>query len=180
MLVTKSAFAVLFLLLFATADASAGRSVEGMVKAVYDGDTILLATRGDSRLKVRLYGIDAPETKKPNVPGQPFADVAKRTLMYKIMGRRVTAEIVDIDQYKRAVAVIRYSGRDVNREMVAEGFAWAYRQYLKGSYASEYIGAEERARSHHAGLWRDNNPLPPWEFRKTLKGGKKRRGSHWW
>ena len=178
----KSIFAVLFFLLFAAADVFAGRSVEGMVKAVYDGDTILLATRGESRLKVRLYGIDAPETKKPNVPGQPFGDIAKRTLMYKIMGRRVTAEIVDIDQYKRTVAVIRYSGRDVNHEMVSEGFAWAYRQYLKGAYASEYIRAEDMARSRHAGLWRDPNPTPPWEFRKPLKnkGGKKRRGGHWW
>lgn len=175
----KSVAAIFLFLFFFSVSESAGRSLEGIVKAVYDGDTILLATREESRLKVRLYGIDAPETKKPDMPGQPFGDIAKRTLMYKIMGRRVTADIVDIDQYKRAVAVIRYSGRDVNREMVAEGCAWAYRQYLKGPYTSEYIGVEERARARHIGLWRDSNPTPPWEFRQTLKGGKKRRGSHW-
>jgi len=174
---TISATFLLLLLLIAT-DASAGRIIEGMVKAVYDGDTVLLATREESRLKVRLYGIDAPETKKPDMPGQPFAEVAKRTLMYKIMGRRIKAEIVDIDQYKRAVAVIRYSGRDINREMVSEGFAWAYRRYLQGPYASEYIGAEDLARSRHAGLWRDANPTPPWEFRQTLKGFGKRHGNH--
>lgn len=175
----RTFFAILSLLLLVSADASAGRTVEGMVKAVYDGDTILLATREDSRLKVRLYGIDAPETKKPDVPGQPFGDVAKRTLASRIMGRRVSAEVVDIDQYKRVVAVIRYSGRDVNREMVAEGCAWAYRPYLQGPYASEYIGAENRARSRRAGLWRDANPRPPWEFRQTLKGGGKRHGARW-
>lgn len=173
----KVIFAVLLLIFSISADAFAGRTIEGVVKTVYDGDTILLATREASRLKVRLYGIDAPETTKPDTPGQPFGEVAKRTLMYKIMGRRVKAEIVDIDQYKRAVAVIRYSGRDINREMVAEGFAWAYRQYLQGAYASEYIGAEDRARSRHAGLWRDANPTPPWEFRRSLKGGGKRRGA---
>lgn len=172
----KTLLAICSLLLLVSAEAFAGRTIEGMVKAVYDGDTILLATREESRLKVRLYGIDAPETKKPDMPGQPFGEVAKRTLMYKIMGRRVTAEIVDIDQYKRAVAVIRYSGVDVNREMVAEGFAWAYRQYLQGPYSSEYIGAENRARSRRAGLWRDANPRPPWEFRQSLKGGGRRRG----
>jgi endonuclease YncB( thermonuclease family) len=172
----KIFFVIFSLLLIISDDAFAGRPIEGMVKAVYDGDTILLATREESRLKVRLYGIDAPETKKPDMPGQPLGEIAKRTLMYKIMGRRVTAEIVDIDQYKRAVAVIRYSGRDVNREMVAEGFAWAYRQYLQGAYASEYIGAENRARSRHAGLWRDANPTPPWEFRQSLKGSGKRHG----
>ena len=163
--------AVYSLILLAATDGYAARTVDGVVRAVYDGDTVLLATREESRLKVRLYGIDAPETPKPNSPGQPFGTVSKRTLMYKIMGRQVSAEIVDIDQYQRVVAVIRYAGRDINREMVAEGMAWAYRQYLEGPYASEYIGAEDRARSRHAGLWRDSNPLPPWEFRRAMKGG---------
>ena len=164
------------LILLLCSDASAGRTIEGIVKAVYDGDTLLLATREDSRLKVRLYGIDAPETKKPDNPGQPFGSIARRTLMYKIMGRQVSAEIVDIDQHQRAVAVIRYAGRDINREMVFEGQAWAYRQYLQGVYASEYIGGENRARSRRAGLWRDANPQPPWDFRNSI--GKGGRGRH--
>ncbi len=165
-------------LLLLTCSAYAGRMVEGMVKAVYDGDTILLTTREESRLKVRLYGIDAPETKKPDQPGQPYGEISKRTLMYKIIGRRVTAEIIDIDQYKRAVAVIRYSGKDINREMVAEGLAWAYRQYLQGPYESEYINEETRARSRRAGLWRESNPQPPWEFRRANKGHTKN-SSRW-
>lgn len=169
------------LLLLIVTDALAGRIVEGVVRAVYDGDTVLLATREQDRLKVRLYGIDAPETAKPDMPGQPFGTVARRTLMYKVMGRQVSAEIMDTDQYSRAVAVIRYTGRDINREMVSEGLAWAYRQYLNGAYASEYIGAEESARARHKGLWRDTNPLPPWEFRRAVKnpgsvskGGRRR------
>ncbi|MEI6208293.1 MAG: thermonuclease family protein [Desulfuromonadales bacterium] len=170
----KTLFAMFLLLFLVSGDASAGRIIEGMVKAVYDGDTILLATREESRLKVRLYGVDAPETRKPDTPGQPFGETARRILMYKIMGRRVTAEIMDIDQYKRAVAVIRYSGKDVNREMVAEGFAWAYRHYLQGTYASEYMDAEDRARSRRAGLWREANPTPPWEFRQVLKNVSRR------
>jgi endonuclease YncB( thermonuclease family) len=164
----------LTLLLLTSADACAGRIIEGMVRAVYDGDTVLLATRQQSHLKVRLYGIDAPETAKPDAPGQPFGAVARRTLMFKIMGRQVAAEVVEIDQYQRAVAVIRYAGRDINREMVSEGLAWAYRPYLAGPYASEYIGAEQASRARHKGLWRDANPLPPWEFRQTLKGSARR------
>lgn len=165
---------VLLQILLLSGTSYAGRTIEGMVKAVYDGDTVLLATREESRLKVRLYGVDAPETRKPDKPGQPYGDVARRTLMYKIMGRQVVAEIVDIDQYKRAVAVIRYSGRDINREMVADGMAWAYRQYLQGSYESEYINSENRARSRRTGLWRESNPQPPWDFRKGHQG----RGRH--
>src|SRR5512133_985008 len=170
--------AIWALILLVATDGQAARIIEGVVRSVYDGDTILLTTRTQSRLKVRLYGIDAPETTKPDAPGQPFGAISRRTLKDKIMGRQVSAEIVDVDQYQRAVAVIRYAGRDINREMAAEGMAWAYRQYLQGPYASEYIGAESRARSARAGLWRDANPQPPWEYRQTLKGGRTGK-QHW-
>ncbi len=175
----KIVFTILVQILLLSNIAFAGRTVQGLVKAVYDGDTVVLLTREESRLKVRLYGIDAPETNKPNKPGQPYGDISKRTLMYKIMGRRVTAEIMDIDQYKRAVAVIRYEGKDINREMVSEGMAWAYRQYLSGAYASEYIDAESLARSRRAGLWQESNPRPPWEFRNGHKR-KKNYSRPWW
>jgi len=170
----KYCLTVTMLVFLMYSDAFAGRIIEGIVKAVYDGDTLLLATREESRLKVRLYGIDAPETRKPDLPGQPFGTIARRTLMYKVMGRRVQAELVDIDQYKRAVAVVRYNGRDINREMVSEGLAWAYRRHLEGPYTSEYISGENQARSIRAGLWRDSNPQPPWDFRKSNGTGSHR------
>jgi endonuclease YncB( thermonuclease family) len=58
--------------------------------------------------------------------------------------------------------------------MVAEGWAWAYRQYLDRPHASEYIRAEEHARRDRRGIWQQNGAIqPPWDFRKTLrrKGG---------
>lgn len=165
-------FLAMVVLLLLVPDAFAGRTVVGMVRNVYDGDTILMTTREQSKLKVRLYGIDAPESGRPE---QSHARVARRTLMYKIMGREVVAEIVESDKYHRAVAVIRYQGRDINREMVSEGMAWAYRQYLQGPYASQYIDAEDRARARHKGLWREPNPRPPWEFRR-IHGESGKRG----
>jgi len=75
--------------------------------------------------------------------------------------------------------VVRLAGRDINREMVAEGMAWAYRQFLERPYASEYLAAENRARTSRAGLWRDANPRPPWEFRQALKGGGHTGRRHW-
>jgi micrococcal nuclease len=171
--------AIAVLLLVAAADVHAARTIEGIVQAVYDGDTILLETRESSRLKARLYGIDAPETAKPDKPGQPFGEAAKRALRARVLGKRVSAEVVDVDQYQRVVAVIRYAGRDINREMVAEGLAWAYRQYLQGPYASEYLDAESRARSRRSGLWQDTNPRPPWEFRRALNGGTHPGRRHW-
>ncbi len=151
----------------------AAEPVRGMVRYVYDGDTLLLVARSQGQLKVRLYGIDAPETAQPDRPGQPYGAVARRVLMYKLLGRVVTVEPQDQDRYGRLVGVVRLDGRDINAEMVAEGLAWAYRQYLQGPYASTYSGLEERARHRHLGLWRQGNPLPPWEFRRITSGRRR-------
>ena len=152
------------------------RVVEGKVVKVSDGDTVQVVTADRTKLKVRLYGIDAPETAKVNhrtgkvnKPGQPYGEDAERALAQKITGKTVRLEIMDIDQYKRMVGRIILDGRDINQEMVREGWAWAYKQYLQSPYASEYIGAEKQARAARAGLWQQGNPQPPWEFRKAMK-----------
>jgi len=67
------------------------------------------------------------------------------------------------------VAVLYLGDKDINREMVRQGYAWAYKEYLHGPYASEYIEAEREARSQHLGLWQQMNPEPPWEFRRLLR-----------
>jgi endonuclease YncB( thermonuclease family) len=129
-----------------------------------------------TKVKIRLYGIDAPETEKRNrkagrisKPGQPYGEEAFLALKGKVGGQYVKVEVLDIDRYRRAVSVIWYGNRDINQEMVREGSAWAYRQYLDRPYASEYIQAEEDARRKKRGLWRLGNPQPPWEFRKGLR-----------
>ena len=89
----------------------------------------------------------------------------------KVLGKKVKVVIMDVDRYRRMVAVLYLGNTDINREMVQEGYAWAYREYLKGPYASEYIDAEREARAKKLGLWHQANPQPPWEFRKTLRKG---------
>ncbi len=144
-------------------------ALKGMVRHVYDGDTLLLLSRTGSSVKIRLYGIDAPEAE-----GQPYGAAARRVLMYKVLGRVVDAEVRERDRYGRTVAVIRLGRRDINAEMVSEGMAWTYRQYLSGPYSSDYIRLEELARRHRKGLWRQPNPQPPWEYRHAGTKGKRR------
>ena len=50
-----------------------------------------------------------------------------------------------------------------------EGWAWAYKEYLRGPYVSEFISAEREAREKKLGLWQQSNPKPPWEFRKAKR-----------
>jgi len=155
------------------------RSIEGIVTKVSDGDTIQVTDSLGTKVKVRFYGIDCPETEKSNKktghvskPGQPYGDDAFRALQGKLQRQRVRLEVMDIDRYGRTVSIVWLGNRNINREMVAEGWAWAYRQYLDRPHASEYIQAEELARSKRIGLWQQINPQPPWEFRKMLKKGK--------
>lgn len=154
------------------------RTIEGIVTKVSDGDTINVTDPLGTKLKVRLYGIDAPETEKSNKktgrvskPGQPFGEEAYQALNSKIYRKQVKLEIMAVDQYKRSVGIVYLNGKNINQEMVAEGLAWAYRQYLDRPHASEYIQAEEKARGKRLGLWQQNNPEPPWDFRRSLKKG---------
>jgi micrococcal nuclease len=96
------------------------RTIEGIVTKISDGDTIHVKDDLGSKLKIRLYGIDAPETEKSNKKtghvskaGQPFGEEAWKALEEKIYRKRVKVEIMDIDQYKRMVSVIWLDGRAI-------------------------------------------------------------------
>ncbi len=146
-----------------------GRALAGKVVGVADGDTLTVAAPGAGRVKVRLYGIDAPEVRHKEAPGQPFGRDARQALKSLTLGRSVRVEIVDVDTHGRAVGIVFESGVDINRTMVREGWAWAYRRYLSAPYASDYIDAEREARAKRLGLWRQSNPSPPWEYRKRWR-----------
>ena len=150
------------------------RTAEGEVTRVLDGDTLALATREGTKLRVRLYGIDAPEVRHEEMAGQPYGKEAKAALAALALGRRVTVEIVEIDAHRRMVGIVYRSGVDINLEMVRIGYAWAYRRYLSAPYASRYLDAEREARGKRLGLWKDANPDPPWEFKRRNRPGSER------
>lgn len=144
------------------------RSIGGIVAKVSDGDTIQVEDSLGTKLKVRLYGIDAPETEKGNKPGQPHGDESYRALQSKVLGQKVRLDVLDIDKYRRLVALVWMSDRNINHEMITEGHAWAYRKYLDQTRRAEFISSEEQARKNRLGLWQQDYPQPPWEFRKAL------------
>jgi micrococcal nuclease len=155
------------------------RTIEGIVTKVSDGDTIHVTDPLGTKVKVRLYGIDCPETEKSNrrtgrvsKAGQPYGEDAYRALQGKLQRQRVRLDVMDIDRYGRTVSIVWLGDRNINKEMVAEGWAWAYKQYLDRPHASEYLQAEEQARAKMLGLWQQSNPQPPWEFRRSQRRGK--------
>lgn len=179
--IRKFLFFIIFMLLPSASFAKELiRTIEGTVTKVSDGDTIHVVDSLGTKVKVRFYGIDAPETEKSNKnthkvskTGQPYGEDAYEALKSKINRKHVRLDVTDIDKYKRSVAIVWLDNRNINQEMVAEGWAWAYRQYLDRPHASEYIAAEEQARKGRRGLWQQSNPQPPWEFRKMQRKGRK-------
>ena len=145
---------------------AAHQVVSGIVEKVSDGDTLTAFTANGTKLKVRLHGIDAPEAPHGKLRGQPFGESSQKVLEQKVLRQKVTLEILGVDRYHRLLCVVRLGSRSMNEAMVQEGWAWAYRKYLKGSAALEFLILEQDARRRGIGLWQDSDPQPPWEFRK--------------
>jgi endonuclease YncB( thermonuclease family) len=88
------------------------RTVDGVVIKVVDGDTITVKSDG-TKLKVRMYGVDAPETEitnrrtgRVNKSGQPYGEEAYRALYYNDSRKTVRLDIMDVDRYRRMVAIV--------------------------------------------------------------------------
>jgi endonuclease YncB( thermonuclease family) len=128
----------------------------GRVVSVLDGDS-LLVLRDGRQVEVRLYGVDAPEG------GQAFGSVAKRFLSNLVFGKTVVVEVRDIDRYKRSVSRLTVDGADVSLDIIRAGFGWHYTQY---SSDARYAAAEQEARAARRGLWQDNAPIAPWNYRQ--------------
>jgi endonuclease YncB( thermonuclease family) len=152
------------------------RSIDGVVSEISDGDSIQVTDSLGNKIKVRLYGIDCPETEKLSrktgrisKPGQPYGEETYRVLQGKLQGQRVRVDVMTIDRDDRTVSIVWIGNRNINREMVAEGWAWAYQKYPDRPLVYEYVEAEKQAKTKRLGLWQQNNPQPPWEFRRSLR-----------
>ncbi len=157
----KNSLFVLILTFLVLASASA-HAWTGQVVAVTDGDTIKVLQDG-RETKIRLYGVDTPEKK------QAFGQKAKDFTASLVAGKMVDVEPVDQDRYGRTVGLVTVSGRNLNEELVKNGFAWVYRQYCRRGECSAWIKEESQARAARIGLWADPAPVPPWEWRRTKK-----------
>jgi endonuclease YncB( thermonuclease family) len=134
--------------------------ISGTVSKISDGDTLTIINSDKKLVKIRLYGIDSPETK------QKFGSDSKEFLANKINGKYITVDVIDIDRYKRSVSRIFLDDLDINRAMIENGYAWVYSQYCKIPERAEWEQLQETAKADKKGLWQEENPIPPWKWRK--------------
>ncbi len=167
---------------------------QGRVVAVTDGDTIVVRDERDNDVRVRLYGIDAPELH------QRGGEQSRAALLRMVMDRTVYLVTIDRDAYGRDVAHVRTTpfpwttgdaggagsgaqsdendrsdkgagggndSSDINGDMLRAGQAWFYGEYCRLPYPClAWRVAAGEARETNIGLWKTRNPTPPWEWRR--------------
>jgi len=142
------------------------------VTRVYDGNTIKVA-RSDYATKVRLVGIDAPESsKKKGEKGQPYSQQAKKYLAELILNKKAFIRGWDIDRYNRILGVVYLNRKNINLEMVSAGLAEVYRGKPPfGFDPAPYRNSERKARAEKRGIWSlGNKYISPKEWRRMQRG----------
>jgi endonuclease YncB( thermonuclease family) len=95
---------------------------------VADGDTLTIITANQTKLRIRMFSIAAPDPPKgTKFPGQPYSKEAEADLKQLVEGKRVTVEIYGPDKYKRLLSTIFFDGKDINLAMIGAGLSEVYR-----------------------------------------------------
>ncbi len=158
--VLKVSIVAVLLCVFVMAD-----TLNGYVVGVSDGDTIKVIDSGRKQHRVRLWGIDAPESR------QAFGQKSKQYLSQMVFNKNVRIEYREKDKYGRILGTVYVDGENVNLKMVQAGLAWHYVYFAPEEKA--LADAEKMARKNNLGLWSDKGAVPPWDFRRS---GRKRKG----
>lgn len=134
---------------------------------VIDGDTIAIG-----ETKIRMEGIDAPETQQEclDARGRDWAcgRTAKFRLERLLAAKQVRCAGNAKDDYGRLIATCFVGDVDINAQMVRDGMAWAFVKYI-----STYVGQETKARASKRGVFVVVNQ-PPWEYRAAQRNGTER------
>lgn len=133
----------------------------GKVVDIRDGDVLKVSHPDKGVVTIMLYGIDAPDNR------QPFFKQAKEFLTDKVEGQVVNV-LEFVTEQKAVTAIIVHDGVNINEQILQAGYGWVYKNYCKQDFCSDWLNYEKQARDQKLGLWQDENPIPPWEWRKKV------------
>jgi micrococcal nuclease len=136
------------------------QTLEGVVIAVEDGDTMTVDIKG-TKTVVRLNSIDCPED------GQGFSAKAKQFTTAIALGKTVKVEKLKLDPRGRTIGNVTLAdGSSLAIHLLEQGLAWHYIVY---SDSKELAAIEKKARDQKKGLWVQENPVEPWKFKEQQK-----------
>jgi micrococcal nuclease len=129
------------------------------VVSIKDGDTVVVLDSLNNQTTLRLAEVDCPEKN------QPFGTKAKQFTSDQIYLKTIKYVVTDTDRYGRNIAKIYYDtdNKYLTAEIIKAGLGWHYKRY---STSKELASFEDNAKKNKIGLWIDNNPIAPWEWRK--------------
>ncbi len=137
--------------------------VNGTVASVHDGDTATVVTDDRRSLRVRFYGVDAPERANEDWPDQagsvPASEFMQKLLRNKAVSVRLTGE----QTYKREVGEVFVDGRSASRELLRAGFGWWNTKHARDDLDLQRL--EAAAKRAKLGLWKMGRPVAPWQYR---------------
>lgn len=152
-------FKIFYLLLLTSFLGFSQSTFNAKVVGVKDGDTVVVLDSLNNQTTLRLAEIDCPEKN------QPFGTKAKQFTSDQIYLKTIKYVVTDIDRYGRSIAMIFYDedNKYLSAEIIKAGMGWHYKRYSKSKELAEF---EINARENKIGLWVDENPIPPSEWRK--------------
>lgn len=130
------------------------------VIGIKDGDTVVVLDSLNNQTTLRLAEVDCPEKS------QPFGTKSKQFTSDQIYLKTIKYIVTDTDRYGRSIAMIYYDvdNKYLSAEIIKAGMGWHYKRY---STSKELANFEIKARKEKVGLWIDNNPIEPSEWRKN-------------
>ena len=158
MTMARRALVFALLLVFSAIGPASAQDLIVGVASVIDGDTIEIHDQ-----RIRLFGIDAPESSQLCVrtTGERWrcGQQASFALADRIGRATVSCQPRDLDRYGRVVAVCFKGNEDLNRWMVANGWAVAFRRY-----SLDYVSDEAAARRGQINIWSGEFEMS-WDWR---------------
>ena len=126
------------------------------VIGIKDGDTVVVLDSLNYQTTLRLAEVDCPEKN------QPFGTKAKQFTSDRVYLKTIKYVVTDTDRYGRSIAMIYSDNKYLSAEIIKAGMGWHYKKY---STSKELANFETKAKKDKTGLWVDNHPISPWEWR---------------
>src|SRR6478736_2455216 len=131
--------------------------ISGKVVSVIDGNTLEVIGDANETYKILLHGIDCPELE------QEYGEKAKKLLEKLVLEKEVQVKIQGKDRWGNRLGIILVKGdKDPRMDLLKEGLAWTSEK----NPIQELEVVKEKARENSVGLWKSENPTPPWIFRR--------------